>query len=63
MTTSRVVYGPFTGQITALQGTHLDAMLHDGSGARLALSVDLRVDSAAATVTAALHASSPGEAQ
>lgn len=63
MSGSSVAYGPYTGQITALQGAHVYATLHDGSGGQLVLSLDLRIDPQAGTATAALHATSPGESQ
>ena len=57
MTASSVAFGSYTGQITALQGTQVEATLHNASGTGLALSLDLNIDRAGGAVTGSLHAS------
>jgi DMSO/TMAO reductase YedYZ heme-binding membrane subunit len=63
MTASSVAFGSYTGQITALQGTQVEATLHNASGTGLALSLDLNIDRASGAVTGSLHASNTTESQ
>jgi hypothetical protein len=56
MTASSVAFGSYTGQITSLQGTQVEAALHNGSGTKLALGLDLNIDRVTGTVTGSLHA-------
>jgi Ferric reductase like transmembrane component len=62
MSSSAVTLGPssdrrrYHGQVTALQGTNIDASVHDGSGARITVLAQLQIDpnsgNASGTVTA-----------
>ncbi len=63
MTASSVAFGSYTGQITALQGTQVEATLHNGSGTGLALTFDLNIDRAGGAVTGSLHASNTTASQ
>ena len=63
MTSSSVAFGSYAGQITALQGTQVEATLHNASGAGLALTLDLNIDRAGGAVTGSLHASNTTESQ
>jgi DMSO/TMAO reductase YedYZ heme-binding membrane subunit len=56
MTESSVAFGSYTGQITSLQGTRVEVALHDGSGTKLALNLDLNIDQVTGNVTGSLHA-------
>jgi hypothetical protein len=63
MTASSVAFGSYTGQITALQGTQVEATLHNGSGTQLALSLDLNIDRVTDGVTGSLHVSNSAQSQ
>ena len=63
MEASSVAFGPYTGRITALQGTQVSAALRSGSGTRLGLVLDLTIDGRSGTVTGSLHASASAVAQ
>ena len=63
MTASSVAFGSYTGQITALQGTQIEATLHNESGTQLALSLDLNIDRVTDGVTGSLHVSNSAQSQ
>jgi Ferric reductase like transmembrane component len=63
MQASSVAFGPYTGRITALQGTQVSADLRSGSGARLGLALRLSIDGRSGAVTGSLHASASGAVQ
>jgi len=63
ITASSVAFGSYTGQITALQGTQVEATLHNRSGTQLALSLDLNIDRVTGGVTGSLHVSNSAQSQ
>ena len=66
MSASSVKFGPtsapseYTGSIASLSGQRIVASLSDASGKTLTLTLDLRIDSAAGTVSGTARAQSPG---
>jgi methionine sulfoxide reductase heme-binding subunit len=62
MSASRVQFGPtsdpgqYTGQIIGLNGRHIVASVRDAAGRTLTLTLDLKIDTAAATVAGSVRA-------